>query len=85
MSRSYEEIRDEAMDLSDEERGRLAEEMHESLLTDEERAIEKDWIAVAERRLAEFEAGRVKAIPVEESIDRARAAVKNARRNPSRG
>ena len=85
MSRSYEEILEQAMALPIEERSHLAEDLLDSLRTDEERAIEKEWIAVAKRRLAEVEAGLVKPIPVEESIARARAAVKNARRKPRRG
>ena len=68
MSRNYQQILDEAMRLSDEERGRLAEEMHDSLLTDEEREIEKEWIAVAERRLAEIDAGTAKLIPADDVI-----------------
>ena len=85
MSRSYEEVLQDAMALPVEERGSLAEDLLDSLRTDEERAIEKEWIAVAERRLDEVEAGLVKPIPVEESIARARAAVKNARRIARRG
>jgi putative addiction module component (TIGR02574 family) len=76
MSRTYEEILEEAMGLPIEERSHLAEDLLDSLRTDEEREIEKEWIAVAERRLAEVEAGLVKPIPVEESIARARTALK---------
>ena len=85
MSRTYEVILEQAMALPIEERSWLAEDLLDSLRTDEERAIEKEWIEVAERRLAEVEAGLVKPIPVEESIARARAAVKDARRKPRRG
>ena len=68
MSRSYEEIQDEAMELSIEERSLLAENLLDSLLTAEERAIEQEWIAVAERRRAEIEAGTAKLIPAEDVI-----------------
>lgn len=85
MSRNYEEILERAMALPIDERGSLAEDLLDSLQSDEERAIEREWIAVAERRLDEVESGVVKPIPVEESIARARAAVKNARRKPRRG
>ena len=85
MSRTYEAILEQAMALPIEERGHLAEDLLDSLRTDEERAIEQEWIEVAERRLAEVEAGLVKPIPVEESIARARAAVKDAGRKPRRG
>jgi putative addiction module component (TIGR02574 family) len=85
MSRTYEEIRDEAMGLPIEERGLLAEDLLDSLRTDEERAIEKEWIEVAERRLAEVEAGLVKPIPAEEAHKRVRAKLRAARRSTSRG
>lgn len=81
MSRSYEEIRDEALRLSDEDRANLAEELYHSTLSEEERALEEEW----ERRAEELISGKVKGIPVEESIDRARAAVNDARRRSSRG
>jgi putative addiction module component (TIGR02574 family) len=76
MSRSYEEIRDEVMALPVEERGALAEELYDSTLTDEERALEEEW----ERRAEELISGKVKGIPADEVIEEARAALKNARR-----
>ena len=81
MSRSYEEIRDEAMALSDDERADLAEELHASTLSEEERALELEW----DRRAEELISGKVKGIPVEESIARARAALNDAPRRSSRG
>jgi putative addiction module component (TIGR02574 family) len=81
MSRRYEEIRDEAMALSDDERVDLAEELYDSTLTDEERALENEW----DRRAEELISGKVRGIPAEESIARARAALNDARRRPSRG
>ena len=71
MSRTYEEIRDEAMGLADEQRVDLAEELYESTLSAEERALEDEW----DRRADELISGRVKGIPAEESIARARAAL----------
>ena len=85
MSRSYEEILEQAMALPIEERSHLAEDLLDSLRTDEERAIEKEWIEVAERRLAEVEAGLVKPIPAEEAHKRVRAKLRAARRSASRG
>ena len=81
MSRTYEEIRDEAMGLADEQRVDLAEELYESTLSAEERALEDEW----DRRADELISGRVKGIPAEESIARARAALNDARRSSSRG
>jgi len=85
MSRTYEEIRTEALQLSFEERSWLADDMWESTLSDEERAIAKEWIDVAERRADELESGEVKGIPAEEVIDRVKAKLRAARRNTSRG
>lgn len=81
MRRNYDEIRDEALELSDEERLDLAEELYDSALSDEERALEAEW----DRRAEELIDGRVKGIPVEESIARARAAMNDAHRRSSRG
>lgn len=68
MSRSYEEIQEGALELSVEERSRLAEELLDSLLTEEERAIEQEWLEVAERRRAEVDAGTATLIPAEDVI-----------------
>ena len=79
MSRSYEEIRDEAMALSDEERTDLAEELYDSTLSEEERALEAEW----EHRAEELISGKVKGIPADEAIEEARAALADARRASS--
>ena len=68
MGRSYEEVQEEALELSVEERSRLAEDLLDSLLTDEERAIEQEWLEVAERRRAEVDAGTATLIPAEDVI-----------------
>lgn len=81
MSRTYEEIRNEAMGLADEQRADLAEELYESTLSAEERALEDEW----DRRGEELISGKVQGIPAEESIARARAALNDARRSSSRG
>ena len=81
MSRTYEEIRNEAMGLADEQRADLAEELYESTLSDDERALEGEW----DRRAEELISGKVEGIPAEESIARARAALNDARRSSSRG
>jgi len=76
MSRSYDKVLEEAMALPIEERGHLAEELYDSTLTDEERALEEEW----ERRAEELISGKVKGIPADEVIEEARAALRNARR-----
>jgi hypothetical protein len=69
------------MGLADEQRADLAEELYESTLSAEERALEGEW----DRRAEEFISGKVKGIPAEKSIARARAALNDARRSSSRG
>jgi len=81
MSRSYEKIRDEALELSDDERAALAEELYNSTLTDEERALEDEW----DRRADDLVSGKVKGIPADEAIAEAHAALAaDARRASSR-
>jgi len=81
MSRSYEKIRDEALELSDDERAALAEELYNSTLTDEERALEDEW----DRRADDLVSGKVKGMPADEAIAEAHAALAaDARRASSR-
>ena len=68
MSRSYEEVQEAALALSAEERSRLAEVLLDSILTDQERAIEQEWLEVAERRRAEVDAGTATLIPADDVI-----------------
>jgi putative addiction module component (TIGR02574 family) len=83
MSRSYEEVQEEALELSVEERSRLAEDLLDSLLTEEERAIEQEWLEIAERRRAEVDAGTATLIPAEDVIRELKAKY-SARRQRSR-
>lgn len=84
MSRSYEEVREQALALTVEERSWLADDLIESNRTDEERAIAQAWIAEAQRRLAEIDSGKVKPVPAEEVHERVRARLRAARRAASR-
>ena len=68
MSQSYEEVQEGTLQLSAEERSRLAEVLLDSILTDQERAIEQEWLEVAERRRAEVDAGTATLIPAEDVI-----------------
>ena len=74
MSRQLEVLEAEALNLSAEERARLADRLLASLTQDGE--IEEAWAAEVERRIAEIESGRAEAVPAAEAIARARAAVK---------
>jgi putative addiction module component (TIGR02574 family) len=73
MSRTLDEIRDEAIQLDVEERGILVDTLFESFLTPEEREIQEAWLDEAERRLADYEAGRTKSVPYEEVMRKLRA------------
>jgi len=83
MSRTYEEVREEALKLSIEERSWLADVMWESTLDEEQRAIQQEWIEEAERRLDELRSGKVKGIPWEEVMERLSAKLRAARRRSS--
>jgi len=68
MSRTFEEVREQAMNLSYEERALLAEQLWDSGRTAEEREIEQAWVAEAERRIAETDAGIGELIPGDDVI-----------------
>jgi putative addiction module component (TIGR02574 family) len=68
MPRTLEEVREEAMELTVEERSWLAEELWESARTPEEREIDAAWDAEVDRRVAEVEAGTAILIPGEEVL-----------------
>jgi putative addiction module component (TIGR02574 family) len=68
MTRTLDEIRDEALGLGVEERGWLAEALWDSLRTPEQREIDAAWESEIDRRVAEVEAGTAKLIPGEEVL-----------------
>ena len=74
MSIQLEIVEAQALKLSPEERGQLADRLITSLFEDHE--IEDAWAAEVERRIEEIESGRAKLIPAADSIARARAAIK---------
>jgi putative addiction module component (TIGR02574 family) len=78
------DLRDAAMQLSVEERSWLAQDLLDSLRSDEERAIEAEWVEIAERRLDEIEAGTARLVPAEDALKRARARLRAARRTSRR-
>ena len=81
MSRRFETLRDKALTLSIEERSWLAESLFDSLRTDEERAIEAEWLKEVERRIDDFEAGRVKAIPADEVFCELKTKLRTSRKH----
>jgi len=85
MSRTFEEVRDQAMALSPEERGHLAEELLDSVRSDEDAEWDDEYSAEIQRRVAEIEAGTAKLISADEAIASARQAVNDVRRTTRRG
>jgi putative addiction module component (TIGR02574 family) len=86
MSRTLEDVRDEALMLAPEERLRLAQDLHDSLMSAEARDIEQSWIDEAERRYGEWRAGRGTSYSVEEVIGELRAKYADpSDRDPRRG
>jgi putative addiction module component (TIGR02574 family) len=73
MSRTFEEVRDEAMTLSAEERSSLAEDLWDSNRTPEELEIDRAWTIEVARRVAEIDAGIGTLIPGEDVIRELRA------------
>ena len=72
MARKLEEIRIDALNLPVEDRMRLLEELHDSVMTAEEREIEQAWIEEAERRYQDWKDGRARGVPGEEVMARLR-------------
>jgi putative addiction module component (TIGR02574 family) len=66
MSRTFIDLWKEASELSEKDRADLAGLLIESLEGEPEREVEAAWAAEIERRVAELDAGVVKAIPWEE-------------------
>jgi putative addiction module component (TIGR02574 family) len=74
MQRLDPEVTEAALALSEDERGRLAERLVQSLDGDLEPAAETAWVAEIERRLARIDAGQANALSMEEAIVRMRRA-----------
>ena len=73
------------MALSPEERGHLAEELLDSVRSDEDVEWDDEYAAEIQRRAAEIEAGTAKLISADEAIASARQAVNDVRRTTRRG
>jgi putative addiction module component (TIGR02574 family) len=74
MQRSAHEVTEAALALSEEDRGRLAEKLVQSLDGDLDPGAEGAWAAEIERRLARIDAGQASTISMEEAIARMRRA-----------
>jgi putative addiction module component (TIGR02574 family) len=70
MGKAAHEVFDEALALSEEDRGKLAEKLVESLDASVDPDAEEAWTAEIERRLAKIEAGQTKSISMSEAVAR---------------
>jgi putative addiction module component (TIGR02574 family) len=76
MNGSVSEVFNAALALSEEDRGRLAEKLVESLDQDTDPAAEDAWVAEIERRLARIDAGQAKTVTMDEAVMRLRYAAR---------
>ncbi len=74
MQSNIAELEAQALQLSPEDRAHLADRLLSSLAPDPE--VEDAWAVEVDRRIAEFETDHVRDIPVQESLARARAAIR---------
>ena len=72
MAQTVEEIIAAALELTEEERRVVVEE----LLATERESYDTEWIAEIDRRVADYQTGRVEGIPAEEVFRELRAALK---------
>lgn len=63
MTRSVEELYEQASRLPEEDRAELAGKLLESIEGPPDEGVEEAWAAEIERRIADYQAGRVKTIP----------------------
>jgi len=70
MSENSRKIEKQAQGLSPKERARLAMALIESLDHGQDEDVEELWLDEAERRLEDYRAGRVEAIPANEVFEK---------------
>lgn len=70
------QIENEALQLSEEERAELAQKLLLSLDSPSENEIEEDWLVEAQRRARELDEGVVQPISAEEVRRKARALLR---------
>jgi len=66
MATSAEELYRKALSLDESDRAALAARLIESLDTETEEGVEAAWFAEVERRMEEFDSGKVQGIPWDE-------------------
>jgi len=84
MSRTFEEVRSEALALTPEERGHLAEELLDSVESDEVIEWDDEYAAEIQRRVAEIDAGTADTVDSDEAVANVRRLLNDARQTSSR-
>ena len=74
MAADLKSVEAQALELKAEERLQLVDRLLSSLFEDHE--IEAAWASEVERRIDDIEQGRSKVVPLSESLEKARAAIK---------
>ena len=81
------EISDELLTLPINDRAQIARRLilslDDSTEADENLALSEVWAQEIDRRVAELESGKVKTIPLEQTMSRLREKLQNARRTAS--
>jgi putative addiction module component (TIGR02574 family) len=70
------QIENQALDLSEEERAKLAQKLILSLENAKDEDIEKEWLAEARRRAVEIDNGEVQPIPAADVRKKAHALLR---------
>jgi putative addiction module component (TIGR02574 family) len=70
------DLESELLELSPEERARLATKLISSLETEADADAERAWLVEAERRLDELESGDVQGVPADTVFEKARSTLK---------
>ena len=70
------QIENQALDLSEEERAKLAQKLILSLENAKDEDIEKEWLAEARRRAVEIDNGEVQPIPAADVTKKAHALLR---------
>jgi putative addiction module component (TIGR02574 family) len=83
MSRTFEEVRDEALAMSPEDRGHLADELMDSLPVEHGIEWDDEYAAEIQRRVAEIDTGTAEVIDSDEAIAEARRLLSDARQTSS--
>jgi hypothetical protein len=84
MAHTLEEVREYALQLTSDERGRLADELFDSLRSDEERRLDLEYAEEIRQRIAEIDSGTADVVDADEAIALARQALEDARQTTSR-